>query len=34
MLRGAILHTEADLQWLDQVNDDIQSWVTQPDERP
>ena len=26
MLRGAILHTEADLQWLDQCSADIRGW--------
>jgi hypothetical protein len=33
MLRGAILHTEADLKWLDESIEDIQTWVTNPDQR-
>ena len=31
MLRGAILHTEADLNWFEACIDDIQSWVAEPD---
>jgi DNA-binding PadR family transcriptional regulator len=31
VLRGAILHAEADLQWLDQCSEDIQSWATETD---
>jgi len=33
LLRGAILHTEADLKWLDASSEDIQSWVATPDRR-
>ncbi len=33
MLRGAILHTEADLKWLDESIKDIQTWATAPDRR-
>jgi len=33
MLRGAILHTEAALKWLDESIEDIQTWVTNPDRR-
>lgn len=31
MLRGAILHTEADLKWFEACIEDIQSWVAEPD---
>jgi DNA-binding PadR family transcriptional regulator len=34
MLRGAILHAEADLQWLDACIEDIQSWGSEPEGRP
>jgi DNA-binding PadR family transcriptional regulator len=34
MLRGAILHAEAELQWLDACIEDIQSWDSEPEGRP
>ena len=34
MLRGAILHTEADLQWLDQCSADITGWDSERDGAP
>lgn len=34
MLRGAILHAQADLQWLDACIEDIQSWGSEPEGRP
>jgi DNA-binding PadR family transcriptional regulator len=33
ILRGAILHAEAELQWLDQCSADIKGWDTEPDGR-
>jgi DNA-binding PadR family transcriptional regulator len=30
MLKGAILHTEADLKWLDVCREDIEAWVEAP----
>ena len=33
MLRGAILHTEADLKWLDATRDEIHHWATESDRR-
>src|SRR6266545_1031179 len=33
MLRGAILHAEAELRWLDACSEDIQSWDSKPDGR-
>jgi DNA-binding PadR family transcriptional regulator len=33
MLRGAILHTEADLEWFEACIEDIQGWVAEPDGR-
>jgi DNA-binding PadR family transcriptional regulator len=33
MLRGAILHAQADLQWLDACIEDIQSWGSEPEGR-
>jgi len=33
MLRGAILHTEADLKWLDACKEDIQNWIRVPNRR-
>lgn len=32
MLRGAILHTEADLKWFEACLEDIESWVTKSDQ--
>jgi len=34
MLRGAILHTEADLKWFDACIENIQSWDPKRDGRP
>jgi DNA-binding PadR family transcriptional regulator len=33
MLKGAILHTEADLKWFEACIEDIQGWVAEPDGR-
>jgi len=33
MLRGAILHTEADLKWFDACKEDIQNWIRVPNRR-
>jgi DNA-binding PadR family transcriptional regulator len=33
MLKGAILHTEADLKWFEACIEDIQGWVADPDGR-
>jgi DNA-binding PadR family transcriptional regulator len=33
MLRGAILHAEAELEWLDQCSADIKGWENEPDGR-
>jgi DNA-binding PadR family transcriptional regulator len=34
MLKGAILHTEAELQWLDQCSADITGWDSEPEGAP
>jgi hypothetical protein len=34
MLRGALLHTEADLKWLDATRDEFKHWSTTRDGRP
>jgi DNA-binding PadR family transcriptional regulator len=33
MLRGALLHTQADLEWLDATREEIQNWATESDRR-